>query len=418
MLPHRAAGPLWRLRRNRKLSADELQDMRNRKLRRMIRHSSERVPYYRELFASVGLSAGDIRMTDDLHQIPVSRKEDLVAAGYDKLLVQGTDMDACSVSRTSGSMGKPFSTYFDVRESMTRRLLGVSRLIDAGLRPQDRVCVVCDPVQLSDSRFRTRCVPVALPAEEQIELLQQTQPTVLKAWPSGIRVLMHRAEPRLGRYIQPRIVAVSGEECDEELRSVIESDLKAEVFSFYAAGEFGPIASECRAHQGLHVNADQLIVECLGDGENGGSGEIVITSLFAFTMPYIRYRIGDTGLLEEGQCSCGCGFPRLTSVHGRKSTIIRLPEGRIRSVSAVVNRALRPFPTLLRFRLIQEALDRFVLQVSFLEPVTEETLADIKRRMLECLGGQVTVEIAVVDAFEEVGTYKFANFVSRLAASP
>ena len=418
MLSHRVAGLLWRLRRNRRLSVDELQDMRSRKLRLMIRHASERVPYYRELFASVGLSAGDVRSTDDLHQIPMSRKEDLVAAGYDKLLVQGTDRDACSVSRTSGSMGKPFSTYFGGRESMTRRLLGISRLIDTGLRPLDRVCVLCDPVQLSHSRFRTRCVSMSLPAEKQIELLQQMQPTVLKAFPSSLRMLMHRAEPTLGRYLQPRIVGVSGEECDEDLRCAIESDLEAEVFSFYAAGEIGPIASECRAHQGLHVNADQLIVECLGDDAAGGSGEIVITNLFAFTMPYIRYRIGDVGLFERTQCSCGCSFPRLMSVLGRRSNLIRLPEGRIRSVSAVVNTALRPFPTLLRFRLIQEALDRFVLQVSFLEPATEETLGDIKHRMLECLGDKVTVEVAVLDAFEGVGAYKFANFVSRLPDSP
>lgn len=414
MLPHRTAGLLWRLRRNRRLSADELQDLRDRKVRLIVRRAFERVPYYRAVFASVGLSPDDIQTTDDLKEIPISAKEDLVEAGIERLLAQGTDRSVCSVSRTSGSMGRPFSTYFDERESMTRRLLGTSRLIDAGLRPLDRVCVVSDPVQLSESRFRTRCVPVALPAQEQIELLQQTQPTVLKAWPSSIRVLMHRAEPRLGRYIQPRIVAVSGEECDEELRSAIESDLKAEVFSFYAAGEFGPIASECRAHQGLHINADQLIVECVGDDENGGSGEIVITSLFAFTMPFIRYRIGDTGLLGEAQCSCGCRFPRLTSVFGRRNNIIRLPEGRTRSVAAVVNTALRPFATLFRFRLVQETLDRFVLQASFLEPPTEETLGEMNRRMLECLGDDVTVEVAVVGAFDEVGAHKFANFVCRV----
>ena len=94
-----------------------------------------------------------------------------------------------------------------------------------------------------------------------------------------------------------------------------------------------------------------------------------------------------------------------------------LRNGRIRSVSAVVNTALRPFPALLRFLLIQEALDRLVLQVSFLEPATEETIEDMKRRMLKCLGDEITVEIAVVDAFEEVGAYKFANFVSRLPGS-
>ena len=372
----------WNLWRSRRLSVDELQDLRNRKLRLMIRHAFERVPYYRALFTSAGLSPEDVQTTEDLKKIPVSAKEDLTAAGPDKFLAQGTDKGDCSFSRTSGSSGKPFSTYFNRRERMTRRLLGLRRLVDAGFRPWDRVCVMCDPGQLRSRRFRTRCLPATLPVEEQFARLRAMQPTVLLVWPTVLGLLLYYARRRSERFIRPRIVAVTGEECSDELRRTIESDLGAEVFSFYNAGEFGPIASECRAHQGLHVNADQMIVEFAPDAQADEPSDILITSLYSFTMPYIRYRIGDAGFLEEKQCPCGSCFPRLRLVEGRNNNIIHLPGERMFSASAVVSVVLRPFPTLRKFHLIQETADRLVLQAVFLEPPTAEILAYMQNRCL------------------------------------
>jgi len=257
---------------------------------------------------------------------------------------------------------------------------------------------------------------VVLPPEEQIAQLQRMKPTVLKAWPSSLSVLMHHTRHQLGRFIQPRFVALSGEECSDELRGEIRSDLEAEVFVFYSAGEFGPIASECRYHAGLHINADQLIVECGIENRPSEPGDLVITSLFGLSMPFIRYRTGDTGILQEKACPCGSRFPILTSLQGRSSNVIRLPEGRVASVAAVVNTALRPFPALQKFRLIQESVGEFVLQTIFLEPPTEETLSHMKRRMSECLGSGVELAVTVVDTIDEEGVRKFGNFISKLTA--
>ena len=406
---------LWRSRR---LSSDELQSLRDRKLRAMIRHAFETVPYYRALFMSAGLSPEDVQNTDDLKRIPVTAKEDLVAAGLDDILTRGTEKGACFISRTSGSCGKPFSTYLGRREHMIRRLLGLRRLTDAGFRPLDRVCILCDPTQLRGWRFRTRYLPLVLPAQKQIEFLQEMRPTILKAWPSSLRVLLHHADYQLGRFIQPRIVATSGEMCNEELRHALAADLKAEVFNFYAAGEFGPIASECHAHRGLHVNADELIVECLDDDQTTGtcgSGEIVITSLYSFTMPFIRYRIGDRGSIQERPCPCGSRFPLLTALQGQRDYTVSLPDGRVLSIAALVNTALRPFPTIRKFRLIQESIGQFVLETVFLKEPTAEIISRMRNRMCDILGSGVRLDIAVVDSIDEEGVRKFGNFVSRLS---
>ena len=70
-----------RLLKNQKLSHDALQELQNRKLRTVIRHAYENVPYYRSLFSSVGLTPEDIRTVEDLKHIPITTKDDLRNAG-------------------------------------------------------------------------------------------------------------------------------------------------------------------------------------------------------------------------------------------------------------------------------------------------------------------------------------------------
>ena len=70
-----------KLRKNLRLSYDELKHLQDRKLRAVVRHAYQNVPYYRSLFDSVGLSPEEIRTIDDLKLIPMTTKEGQRALG-------------------------------------------------------------------------------------------------------------------------------------------------------------------------------------------------------------------------------------------------------------------------------------------------------------------------------------------------
>lgn len=402
--------------RNRRLSRDELEHMRNRKLRAVVRHAYEYVPFYRSLFHSVDLSPEDIRTVDDLKYIPVTTKEDLRAAGLDRIS-KGVHLSSCYTKRTSGSMGKPFETCLTRREQWTRRLLGFRRLLDIGFRPQDRVCIISDPTTLPGLRYRTKCISALLPAEEQIQVLQKMQPTLLKAMPSYLRVLLHHVDYRLNDFIRPRALITSGEACSNLLKERIQANADVDMFSFYGAGESGPIASECIAHEGLHVNADQLILECLKNGESAEPGEqgvVVFTSLYGYATPYIRYGLGDICTLSTRYCSCGSKLPLMEPPVGRPDEVIRLPNGKVLSVSAIVNLTLRPFHGIDQFRLIREGPYDFVLEVVFRERPEVEVLSEIRARMGECLGSPASLDLQIVDFIEEKAGRKYRRFISKI----
>jgi phenylacetate-CoA ligase len=104
---------------------------------------------------------------------------------------------------------------------------------------------------------------------------------------------------------------------DSATRRFLEERTGLRVFNEYGCGEVGSIAHECE-EGGLHVMADNLVVECLpGEGLPEGLGELVVTDLHNMAMPMIRYRVGDLGELSDTICRCGRPYPLLKRIVGR-----------------------------------------------------------------------------------------------------
>jgi phenylacetate-CoA ligase len=114
--------------RARSFTRDELESFRVRKLRAVVRHAYENVPYYRSLFDSAGLSPGDIRGVEDLKKIPVTTKEALRGAGLERTTSVGADLSTCIKRPTSGSTGKPFTAYLSRSDFVLAGLYARGRL--------------------------------------------------------------------------------------------------------------------------------------------------------------------------------------------------------------------------------------------------------------------------------------------------
>ena len=60
-----------------RLSAEELKQLQERKLRRVVENAYEYSSFYKKLFAAAGFSPADIRSLEDIQQLPFTRKTDL-----------------------------------------------------------------------------------------------------------------------------------------------------------------------------------------------------------------------------------------------------------------------------------------------------------------------------------------------------
>src|SRR5207253_2486684 len=109
-----------------------------------------------------------------------------------------------------------------------------------------------------------------------------------------------------------------------------------EIFETYGCREFMLMGSECEAHDGLHEQAENLIVEILVAEPDGGyrpakpgeQGEVAVTDLHNLACPFIRYLTGDLAI-ERGSAPCPCGrtLRRFGPVEGRVTDTMRDADG-------------------------------------------------------------------------------------------
>ena len=190
---------VWQTLRQERLSAAAPKALQEDGLRTVVRHAFDHVPYYRSLSQSAGLGPDDVRTLDDLGRIPMTRKEDVRAAGLPSIVAQGTDPSRCVVLHASGTTGRPFEVYLSHSEAGLRRMLQFRALLSVGFRPWDRL-VILGPPASSPARLRHRLgvysvrgIPVHMPVAEQLLELKEMRPTILWAYPGVLHAVANRA---------------------------------------------------------------------------------------------------------------------------------------------------------------------------------------------------------------------------------
>ena len=187
----------------------------------------------------------------------------------------------------------------------------------------------------------------------------------------------------------------------------------------------GELAHEARGRaalqehrQGLHVNADHLRVE-LGDpatpAGDAGPREVLVTDLFNYGMPLMRYANGDlaTASASDAACPCGRGLPVLASVDGRRMDALRTPEGHY--VGEYLEYLMFTTPGVRRFQAVQERIDRIDVAVVGGEELADDALDQVRRRMIDAFGSSVELAFARTGELPLTPTGKLRVAVSKLA---
>jgi len=326
------------------LSSAEITRRQWRKMEQLLAHAYENVPYYRGVFEDQGLRPRDIRGPDDLLLLPLLTKQDIRRHGQD-LVARDIPRERLIETYTGGTTGLPMHFW---RDDRCRDLHYAAQAAFGrwyGLRPGDRQAAVWgSPLDLQARRgLRQQFVGRLSRRPEILDCRDLSEPRMgkfarfLLRWrPRLLRGYTHAVE-HFARYLQASGLALSipaavctAEPLSENQRRTIEQGLGAEVFDEYSGREFGLMATECRRHQGLHVNAFSFYLEVLAEDQPvppGELGRLVGTDLDGYGMPLIRYDLGDLGRWALKPCECGIGLPLLASVEGRTMGMLVGPSG-------------------------------------------------------------------------------------------
>lgn len=313
------------------------------RLSALLAHAEQRVPFYREMFRSLGIRSRDIRSLKDFAQLPVLTK-DIVRERQRDLIRDDVPLESLSKHHSGGSTGVPLTfyreaAYMDASEAGTLRNFSQS-----GWRPGEMVAFFWGGnerlYEMSRWQFELR---------QQLRRMYQFDPfhsgpaemeRWLRRWPSlGASVAHGYASTiaRFAEYIEAtgakvaplRGVFTTAEKLYRPQREVISRVFGCHVYDLYGSSEVQNIAAEC-PRGSVHVNADFVVLEVDRSGAKTDRPQpLLVTSLWNYAMPFIRYRNEDCGELLEGACDCGNNFPLMRLGIARTSDNFVLPGGRV-----------------------------------------------------------------------------------------
>jgi phenylacetate-CoA ligase len=389
------------------------------------------VPYYEGLFRSVAFDPAGLRAIADLAAIPLLTKA-AIRAHADTMKARGAT--GLWPFNTGGSSGEPLVFYLD-KERVSHDVAAKWRAtrwwgVDIG---DPEVVVWGSPTELGaqdwvrsirDRLLRTTLLPAFEMSEPNLDgfvtAIRAKRPAMLFGYPSALAHIARHAETR-GRPLNDvgiRVAFVTAERLYPEQRDQISRAFGCPVANGYGGRDAGLIANECPAG-GMHLSAEDIIVEIVdGDGRPqppGTAGEIVVTHMATGRFPFIRYRTGDVGVLDDRRCECGRGLPLIKEIQGRTTDFVVAQDGTVMHGLALIY-VVRDLPGVAKFKIVQESVDHtkvlLVAGPSFDRDVTERIRAGMARR----LGSGVRIDVEVVEDIPPERSGKFRYVVSNVAA--
>ncbi len=429
---HSTVAMLRQLERSQWWDPARIAALQVERTRELMRHAAARVPYYRELFARLGFAPERLQSLAALQELPFLTKA-IIRDNVDRLKAEGAK--GLTRYNTGGSSGEPLVFYIG-RDRVSHDVAAkwrVTRWWDVDIGDPE-VVVWGSPIELGaqdrvrawrDRLLRTTLLPAFEMSESNLDRfvadLRRLRPRMLFGYPSALAHIARHAEAKGQRMddLGVKVAFVTSERLYDDQRSQIKRTFGCAVANGYGGRDAGFIAHEC-PQGGMHISAEDIVVEIV-DGEGkpqarGTAGEIVVTHLATQSFPFIRYRTGDVGVLDERACACGRGLPLIKEIQGRTTDFVIARDGTVMHGLALVY-VVRDLPGIAKFKIVQESIDHTRVLLVAGADLDRGIAEKIRTGMAQRLGSGVRIDVEFVDDIPAEASGKYRYVTSKAAAA-
>ena len=213
-----------------------------------------------------------------------------------------------------------------------------------------------------------------------------------------------------------KVCVVTSEMLFEDDKVLLETQFGVAIVNEYGASELDLIAYQNPSDEWI-VNTETLFVEILDENNhslpNGKEGRVVITSLYNKAHPFIRYDIGDIGILSD---ESSLRKPMLKKLIGRTNDIAVLPSGKRAAGLTfyyITKSVIEDDGNVSEFIIEQLALDKFEVSYVSKKLLSEEKQKVISREMESYLEPGITVQFKRVEQLNRSKSGKLKQFLSK-----
>lgn len=334
-------------------------------LERLKQYAKEHVPFYMNHEAFPVVNKNDY----------VSKTDDFISDEYNKF-IHSKRLGGIHVSSTSGSTGTPLKVYQN-REKRARTIADLKAVGEwCGYRSHERMVLLRSHIEhfnrTPEREKRENIFYISCDLQDDDHIAQicsricTLRPKIVFGYSStltAIESFLSRHPDIDVSHFGVRIILVGAEAIDSVVRRRIESRFSVPVFCRYSDMEAGIFAQDMGSGTSYKWNWASFYLEVLkldsdepvGDGE---VGRIVISDLFNYAMPLIRYDTGDLGVIDLSGDK-----PGLKEVYGRKVDAIYATDGKMLSPHSKTN-ALWGIHGIRQWQLVQTGRESFTLNVN------------------------------------------------------
>jgi phenylacetate-CoA ligase len=411
-------------------SAGEIEAYQSEKLRALVRHAYDNVPYYHDRWQSLGIKPDDIRSRRDLAKLPILTKED-VRQNLDRLLSRDAPRRDQVFKHTSGTTGKALHFYVS-RDSVP---------FQWAVWWRHRLRFGVQPGSLHANFTGKRVVPLGQnhppywrwnhPMSQAllnmhhltpgkigsiIEFLDAHEFEYYSGYPSIIHMLAVTARAAgLELTAKPRAVFTGAENMLDFQKRDIADFTGAVLTDQYGSSEGCGNASHC-PHFVYHEDFEFCVLEGAEQVQGDPARTILATGFASDVFPFIRYEIGDSAVWrDEGDpCACGRSSRTLARIEGRKDDYVVTPEGaRIMRFDYIFKDSVNVKEAQLVQHRLGELNVRLVRRPGFTQ--ADETM--LRKEFARWVSPALALNFEYVDEIERERNGKFRAVLSLLGES-
>jgi len=309
--------------------------MNTNRIKKAIYNALVNVPYYNQtLLKSIDINELSF---DDFTKFPIVDKS-IYINDYEQFISKMCSKNSLIQEFTSGSTGQPFICYKSVND--------LFRIKTSLFKHRKNAC---EKLNVTDNYIRLYGSWSEMNIEKNALLLSifyinminkyfqsvlNFQPKWLFGTPTAVVDFVNVLESQnkiedFRNNVNLHFIEVTGEILTENQIAYLKKVLHVPIINHYGCREVWHVAFSC-TNGNLHIAEDNVFVQIVDENNNDledADGEIIITSLNCFDVPFIKYRTGDIGRLVRSKCACGSSSAILSLSGGRCSDYITLKNG-------------------------------------------------------------------------------------------
>lgn len=319
----------------------EIDEIRNRRFRKILKYVYENSPLYRRKFKDSGIDIDRIKSVEDISKLPLTTKQEL-RESYPLKASCVPKERIVRIQMSGGTTGQPVIVPYTRHDVEQWKEMMLRAFYLAGISERD-VIQITPAFGLWNGGFGFHFAADAINAfvipigpgntRNQIRFMKDFGTTVLAgtaSYPLRIAEVAEEMGVDISELSVEKLI-LGAEPWSDEMRKQIERIFDARAYDIPGLTEMGGVGTvgfECPERNGLHIWEDNYIAEIVDPEtgevvEDGEEGEVIYTALNREGMPLIRYRSGEiSAVVEREACECGIEHMKIRRIRGRTDDMI------------------------------------------------------------------------------------------------